>query len=427
MLSVLLFLLICAASAGHAPQALAHTGATRALADSVPVTGVAVPSLASFDRQMLELMTTWEIPGGALGVVEDGRLVLARGYGYADKERGEPVQPNSLFRIASVSKPFTAVAILELVEENRLRLDDSVLPLLDNLLPPDDSTPDPRLEDVTVRDLLQHSGGWDRDELYDPMFIPGVASAMLGVPAPDSADTIIRYMKGEPLQFTPGSRYAYSNLGYCILGRIVERVSGQTYADFVRERVLKPAGITSMRLGHTRLGERAPGEVRYYDAPDADLTSSIFPDEEDVPAPYGGFNLEAMDANGGWIASPIDVLRFVNAVDGRNRQPSLLRPETINLMVARPAVATWQDTDYYYALGWNVRPVGTDANWWHAGSLSGTTALVVRAANGLSWFAVFNSRPLDGDALATELDQGLWQAVGKVTEWPAHDLFSLYR
>lgn len=85
-----------------------------------PTTGLAVESLAAYDRAMLDLMAKWSLPGGALAVVKGDRLVLARGYGFADREADRPVQPDSLFRIASLSKPITATAILQLVEQGRL-------------------------------------------------------------------------------------------------------------------------------------------------------------------------------------------------------------------------------------------------------------------------------------------------------------------
>ena len=105
------------------------------------------------------------MPGGAVAVVKDGRLILARGYGWADVESHEPVAPDSLFRIASLSKSLTAAAILKLVEDHRLGLDDRVFPLL--AMGP---ARDPRLARITVRNLLQHTGGWDRDQTFDPMF-----------------------------------------------------------------------------------------------------------------------------------------------------------------------------------------------------------------------------------------------------------------
>ena len=127
-----------------------------------PPKGDPVPGMEVFDNHIPVLMEEFHITGDAIAVVKDGRLVLARGYGLADVERGEPVQPDSLFRIAGVSKPITAVAVLKLVEEGRPDLEASAFRILDQFQVPEGSTTDPRIFDVTVRQLLQHSGGWTR-------------------------------------------------------------------------------------------------------------------------------------------------------------------------------------------------------------------------------------------------------------------------
>src|SRR5439155_13454828 len=115
---------------------------------------------------------------------------------------------------------------------------------------------DPRLSEVTVRHLLQHSGGWNREKSGDPMFKAAEISSELGVPSPPSSLNIIRYMMGRPLDVDPGTRYAYSNFGYCVLGRILEQRSGESYENYVKKQVLGPMGITRMTLG------RAAREIR---------------------------------------------------------------------------------------------------------------------------------------------------------------------
>lgn len=388
-------------------------------------TGTRVPGATSFDSLIPPLMAKYGIPGGVVGVVKDGRLVLVRGYGYADSAAHVPVSPDALFRIASVSKPITSAAVLKLVEQGKLSLDDKAFSILSDLKPPAGATVDPRLANITVRQLLQHAGGWDRDKTFDPMLQSKTAAAVVGTPAPASAETIIRYMLGQPLQFDPGTSYSYSNFGYDVLGRIIERVSGMSYGEFVRTQVLAPMGITRTRLGHTRLSERANGEVRYYDA--AGPTPSVFPGDGAVPVPYGGFYLEAMDSHGGWLSTAADLLRFVNAVDGRASVPDFLGASSINAMTARPPIAVWQGSSSWYGMGWFVGPSNGDANWWHEGSLPGTTTLLVRAYNGVSWVALFNARKEPGTcAFTCELDAALWNAVDDVQQWPTVDLFSKY-
>jgi N-acyl-D-amino-acid deacylase len=381
----------------------------------------------SFAKVIGPLMTKWSVPGGAVALVKDGELVMAEGYGLADKEGKVPATPQSLFRIASLSKPVTAVAVLKLFEEGLLSLDAKAFGILSDLQPPEGATVDPRLQDITIRDLLQHSGGWDREASFDPMFKSREIAAAMGVPTPPDAETIIRYMMGQPLDFTPGTKYAYSNFGYCILGRVVERISGKSYGAQVQDSVLTAMGIGRMSLGRSLKADRAADEVVYYDYPGAPTTPSVFTEGgESVPWPYGGFALESMDAHGGWIASVVDLMRFVTAVDGLTTRPDVLQKTTVDLMVARPGLPDWTTSDSYYALGWQIRPVGTSANWWHTGSLPGTTTILVRSYNGMAWTALFNMRPAAADGFINELDSALWAAVNGVTEWPMVDLFSSY-
>src|SRR5207253_9317336 len=139
----------------------------------------------------------------------------------------------SQFRIASLSKPITSAAILLLVQRGKLNLDQRVFDLL-SYEPLPGETVDPRLATITMRNLLEHSGGWNRDTTFDPMFMMSVPIAVAtGTPAPATTDSIIRYMMGKPLQFNPGSDYSYSNFGYSLLGRVIETITGQPYEKFV--------------------------------------------------------------------------------------------------------------------------------------------------------------------------------------------------
>lgn len=398
-------------------------------AHSTPTPG----PLASFDQEMEQFMQARAVPGGALAVVKDGKLVYARGYGWGDRERRQPVQADSLFRIASISKPVTAVAVLKLVEQGKLRLDDRAFDLLK--LPPVVSkgdVPDPRLAKITIRQLLQHSGGWDRDKSFDPMFRPDEIAAAVGSPAPARPEAIIRYMLGKPLEHDPGTRYAYSNFGYSVLGRVIEKVSGLGYEEYVRRNVLAPAHVTTMRIGATRESGRLPNEVRYY-TPSGRTSRSVFPDQPgEVPACYGSFFVEAMDAHGGWVASAVDLVKFSAALD--DPAHTLLKPETLRAMYRRPDAPLWRKddgspSDAFYGCGWMVRPVGQDgkANYWHSGSLPGTNTLLVRRWDGLTWAALFNQRAEGGKLNDSDIDGALHRAAAGVKQWPTEDLFPKYR
>ena len=414
------------AAAPPAPEAPGTTPTTPTTptpptAGGVAVSGEAVPGMASVDAEIGALMRRWEIPGGAVAIVKDGRLVYARGFGTADGSAGGATAPDALFRIASLSKPITAVAVLKLVEAGKLQLDAPAFAMLADLKPPAGASVDPRLAQITVRHLLQHAGGWDRETSFDPMFRPIVAAQAVGAASPASAESVIRYMLGQPLDFAPGTRYAYSNFGYAVLGRLVERATGTSYEQYVRTEVLAPMGIARMRIGASQLTGRAPGEVRYFDPA---TTTSVFPGGAGgVPVPYGGFHLEARDAHGGWIASTVDLLRFVTAVDALPTRPDVLQRATIDLMTAKPASPLWDGSPAHYALGWLVRPA--EGNWWHGGSLPGTASILVRTGSGMAWAALFNARAMrPNSTFEAEIDGAMWQAVRGVTAWPTHDLFT---
>ena len=237
----------------------------------IPQTGQAVPGMESYDRIIARIMRDFDIPGASgasVAVVRHGRLVYARGFGLADREAGAPVQPDSLFRIASVSKPITAVAVLKLVEDGLLDLDARVFPdLLADVGP--GRVADARMNRITVRDLLRHRGGFDRDISGDPQFLQWDISRELRKPTPVDCVDVIAYMKSRRLDFAPGERFAYSNFGYCLLGRVIERASGSSYEAYVRNRVLIPAGAIHPRVADPFLLGRLPNEVTYYDHPGA--------------------------------------------------------------------------------------------------------------------------------------------------------------
>jgi uncharacterized protein (TIGR03437 family) len=389
-------------------------------------TGTPVPALAPFDQLMTTLLSTYNIPGGSIAVTKDGRLLLARGYGFADQQNQVPVQPDSLFRIASLSKLITSVTVMHLVEQGKLTLDQPAFALLPDLQPPAGASVDARLKIITIRHLLTHTGGWDDSIAPDPMFYSPQIVKALGCPAPASTENIIRYMMGQPLQFNPGARYAYSNFGYAVLGRIIERVTGMSYEQYVRLNVLAPMGISRMRIGQTLPRGRLPDEVNYYSAGN---TPSIFPDYPgSVPWGYGGWYMEAMDSHGGWLASAVDYAKFVNAIDGR-RGTRFLSPASVAAMTARPSASDWIGASAWYGFGLMVRPAGSDANWWHSGALDGTATYQVRTSDGYSWVVFLNYRPGTAkaqDSLYNDIDAGLWNAISKVSTVPSGDRFSSY-
>ena len=387
----------------------------------LPVTGPARTGLESFDNLMIEFIRPHKVPGAALAVVRNGKIVYARGFGYADQTAKKPVQPDSLFRIASISKPITSAAIMQLVDHKKLNLDDHVFDIL-KIKPIDKGRIDPRLKKITVRHLLLHTGGWDRSKSGDPMFRPVRIAKAFGLAPPASAKQVARYMLTEPLDFEPGSRYAYSNFGYCLLGRLIEAKTEMSYQQYVRKQLLAKAGITQMRIGRSLRAKRADGEVAYHTRK-KHTGPSVFPPKvgNPVPAQYGGMHVEAMDAHGGWIASAIDLVRFAREFDSPETC-RFLSADSITKTFARPNDRT---DPAYYAFGWSVRPVGKKgkANTWHAGAFAGSSTLLVRRHDGLDWAVLFNmARTAKGKYLASVIDPLVHRAANAVKTWPEIDL-----
>jgi N-acyl-D-amino-acid deacylase len=371
------------------------------------------------------------IPGAGLAVTDHGRLVLARGYGYADIESKRQVAPTSMFRVASISKPITAVAILRLVEQGKLKLGDRVLDIL-KYEPhlEKDAKVDERWHDITVQQCLEHRGGWDRDVSFDAMFQSVRFARALKIPPPAQPEHVIRCMLGIPLDFNPGERYAYSNFGYCLLGRIIERITNKDYESYVKEEVFGPLNIRAARIGSTKLGPNTPAEeVRYYSP---DIQTSVFAEDgtKSVPSAYGGWNLEAMDAHGAWTFSPVELARFASAFDDP-KKCAILNEASIKRMFTPPEglkkYGMTDDPRQYYSLGWTNGPStnGDGINNWHMGSLPGTATLMMRRHDGRTFVILFNARSSPtaahfGKAILPEFSK----ALDNIREWPKNDLFA---
>lgn len=380
-------------------------------------TGLYVPQLANFDVAMQNLLSTYNVPGGQLAITYHGRLVYNRGFGLANTSTQDSVYPSSVFRVASVSKTFTGVACLQLFENGLLNLDAKAFgpngilndAMYSNIL-------DPRYTDITVRMLLQHSGGWDRAISGDPMFDAYNIATVMGVASPPSPQVVIQYMLSHKmLDFDPGTQYQYSNFGFCVLGRIIEKITGQTYDDYVTTNILTPLGISDMHLGYNMLANQLPNEVNYYDYPGAPYANSIYNNSTLVPWPYGGFNLEFMDSHGGWVANCEDLLRFVCGFDRFNTRPDILTTATIDTLT-KPSV-----NDPNYACG---IAVNTYNNWWHNGSLPGTTSEYVRNGNAqINWAILLNTRDAAGN-INSAVDNLVWNVLPSINSWPSFDLFN---
>jgi CubicO group peptidase (beta-lactamase class C family) len=246
--------------------------------------------------------------------------------------------------------------------------------------------------DITVDHLLTHTaGGWPNDST-DPM--------MRNL-SWDQTKLITETVANLPLTNRPGTHWSYSNFGYCVLGRVIEQVTAQPYASYVQANILVPCGISTMQIAANKESQRAANEVVYYGQYSED--------------PYK-INITRMDSHGGWIASSTQLVQFLNHVAGAPGIPALLKPATIQAMT-RPAPA-YPQGPVRYARGWMVSDNGA-GNWWHSGSLPGSTTVMVRTAKGMCWAALTNTRTEPSNEIDAALAQMMWNMVRTVPAWGA--------
>ena len=173
-------------------------------------------------------MQAQKIPGLSLAVIKNGEIVLAKGYGLANVEHQVPAKPETIFQSGSMGKQFTATAVMMLVEEGKLSLDDKITKFF-----PD--SPE-AWRNITVRHLLTHTSGLgDYPEDFD-------------LRRDYTEDELVQRIKSVPLAFQPGEKWSYSNLAYVMLGVLIHKVSGKFYGDFLQERVFKPLGMSTARV-----------------------------------------------------------------------------------------------------------------------------------------------------------------------------------
>ena len=375
-------------------------------------TGLVDPGFNTADSLISAFMNKWNIPGGAVTIAREGQLIYSRGFGYTDAGRTQRATPNTLFRIASVSKPITALAIMKLVQEGRLSLNQKVFG--DQQIIARDyylgRVSDPRVFDISVQHLLEHTSGWDRAfrepgfSHNDPPFFPLHVSEVEQEQGPVGDSTLIRFSLARGLQHTPGTVFAYSNIGYLILGKVIEQISGQSYYDYVDQHLLKPLGIADMRLGKNLPELKHERESEYFGR---SSTLSCYGDGALVPSQYGGFNLEAMNAHGGWIASAADLSRLLQHLYTPGNSDVLFDMSTLELM-SEPG-----EINPHYAKGWAVN---AKKSMWHTGSIEGSASFVARTADGTSWSFLFNSRADNSEQFWKEFDRLPWNCLKSIDE-----------
>lgn len=370
----------------------------------------------NIDKQVNSFIRKWKIQGASLAVTKGEKLVYAKGFGIANEETGEVVKPGHLFRIASVSKLFTAVAIMKLHEDGLLDLDETVFGETGILKDSSFSFyRDKRIEDITIRHLLNHTAGWSRYS-GDPVFSSLYIARKMDVEAPAQFDDILTYTLSKRLNYKPGTRYSYSNFGYAILGEIIELKSGMAYQDYVVMNIFKPLDIHDMHIGKSYYHEKYPNEVRYHSSAGAMTTYDMDGSGKRVPIYYGGNNMELLGPAGGWVASAPELIKFLTAIDGFDNQPDIISKESISQMTdpsfAGKGLFGWRGTDKY----------GT---WWRTGYLTGSSALMVRQKDGVNWVVMMNTSTQKHSRIHRYVSGLMFGAVNRVREWPEIDLFSM--
>ncbi|MDX1753577.1 MAG: serine hydrolase domain-containing protein [Salinimicrobium sediminis] len=329
----------------------------------------------SLDEKIQKLLDDHNVSGAQLAIVRDEKLVYSQSYGFANLEESIPVTSQSRFRIASISKPITAVAILKLKEQGLLDLDDPVFGVGAILGTTYGNKPyGEDIKKITVKHLLEHRSGWTNTP-NDPMF------ANLNF---THAQLIGDVLDNRSLTNAPGSTEFYSNFGYSVLGRVIEAVTNKPYSTYVKHEILTPAGITNMEIGGNTYSERLMNEVKYYTQENFD--------------PYQ-MNVSRMDSHGGWIASAEDLVKLLVRIDRKLSKPDILSNSSLQ--------------ELYFGYQY----------WYFFGSLPGTSTVLSRVNDRTGYALLLNSRTLPPNGILEEMNSIVRNELISIPNWPNQDLF----
>lgn len=292
------------------------------------------------DKYVRAIMRERHIPGAAIAVIKDGRIVKAEGYGLANVELNVPATKETVFEIGSISKQITAAAIMMLVEEGKINVDEKISKYLPN-------TPE-SWSKVTVRNLLTHTSGIKS--------YTGIASGF-ELTKRLKRDDFIKAIGSYPLEFEPGERYIYSNSGYNLLGFIIESVRGESYWDFVQKRIFKPLGMnkTANRDPQFIVPDRADG----YEWENNKLVGR-------------DYDLTDVFSAGAIVSTVVDLAKWDAALRGE----TLLKKES-KAQIWTPVVFN-NGKPYPYGFGWNVTEFRKHKLLSHGGQTAGFAANISR-------------------------------------------------
>ncbi len=341
---------------------LAACLATLALA-ALPASALAAPDqdggddLAAYADKLLTKAYPSGEPGAAVLVVKDGETVLRKGYGLANLELGVPIQPDMVFEIGSVTKQFTAAAVLMLAERGLLSLDDEITRHL-----PGYPT---HGQKITIDHLLTHTSGI-------PSYT-GLPEWMERVREDMKVEQLIAMFKDKPLEFAPGERWAYNNSAYVLLGAVIEKASGKTYEDFIEQEVFKPLGMTRSSYGHNR--EVVPGRVEGYDKESEGYERARY------------LSMTQPFAAGSLLSTVDDLARWSDALWGGK----VLKPESLKRMLTPAKLSSGRSTRYAYGLGIGEYAGRTIVE--HGGGIFGFVSDTLRVPDEGIFVAILSNNP----------------------------------
>ena len=329
---------------------------------------------ATIDNKVYSIMVEYNIPGIGIATTKKEKLTYNAGYGVAnlDARPMTPVRPDMLFRLASMSKAQTALCIMTLVEEGRLSLDDYVFApntgILADMYPATAEVPHGNhVDEIKIRHLLTHMSGWKyaTTDGVDPIFTGD--SRFYGKSLKDR----VAYMVKTSTSSVPGTSFSYYNLGFCVLGQVIEKLSGVSYEEYLRSVVAK-AGVHDMWVAKNTQAERRSNECVYY--PQGSSTA------------YGN-DMAVVGACGAVIASPVELMQLLSAEDYGDVVPDILTKESLDKMYTNYTSNTYGG----YGFGWRIEH---SFNWasYHGGNLSGTATIWARGKNGVNGVLLCNSR-----------------------------------
>lgn len=320
----------------------------------IPVSGVAHAALAVVDAAVRAFMAEKGMGAVTFALSKDGKVLHERAFGWADADLKTPLEPGVKMRVASMTKPVVQAAIRTLFTEEKLRPDALVFSVLDLGQYEEAKGCDERWQRITIEHLLDHKGGWDRGLSGDFTFNNDVSDSFQVKVNELTPEHVMRYGLGKKLDFDPGERYAYCNYGYILLVRVIEKVSGQKFMDYLHGTVCKVAEAPSFSLSASDARDRQAGEIWYCYHPE--YTREV------VPLP---FRTEARDGAGVLACTAADYCRFLEhytVLGNERRRGGRYRGSFSGSHPGVTAICSQREDGINYAIICNGRGAGK-ADW----------------------------------------------------------------